>query len=272
MQGEGVAMRSAVTAWFESRANVPLMPPPGFGEWAPIADDGAPFDADFSRTDIAGLAFGMEYRDEAGETSARTIRCLAIDTHEPGYIYAYCHYRRDRRAFRLDGIRSIVSLRSGAILTPDAAALLLAPYDLPEALSPRQRTLATLVAAVKPGVSILLALAMPDGRLHDDPRRAILDYIAGEARALGLPLPASEGIDLFVDNLSPPHTSVGEASDALLADREKLARLLPAVMEVAKLTPHRKAAEANVASLIAAVRDHYRIRAKTLGRDFVALR
>lgn len=265
-------MRSAVTAWFESRANVPLMPPPGFGEWAPMADDGAPFDADFSRTDIAGLAFGMEYRDEAGEASVRTIRCLAIDSRDPGYIYAYCHYRRDRRTFRIDGIRSIVSLRSGTILGPEAAALLLAPYDLPEALSASQYALAALVAVVKPGVSILLALAMPDGRLYDEPRHAVLEYITAEARVLGLALPRLDGIELFVDNLSPPHTAVGEASDALLADREKLARLLPYVMEVAKLTPHRNPHAANVSSLIAAVRDHFRIRAASPSRDFVARR
>lgn len=265
-------MRSAVTAWFESRTNVPLMPPPGFGEWAPNSDDGDPFDADFSRTDIAGLAFGMEYRDETGEASARAIRCLAIDPEGPGYIRAYCHYRRDRRTFRIDGIRSVVSLRSGAILSPEAAGLLLAPYELPEALSAHQRTLATVVAAVKPGVSILLGLGMPEGRLYAEPRRAVLAYIMAEASALSLTLPHLEGIELFVDNLSPPHTAVAQASDEILADREKFARLLPYVMEIAKLTPHRNLRDANVAALIAAVREHYRTGARPLPLDFAAQR
>jgi hypothetical protein len=265
-------MRSAVTAWFESRTNVPLMPPPGFGEWAPESDDGEPFDADFSRRDIAGLAFGMEYRDETGEASARTIRCLAIDPFGPGYIRAYCHYRRDRRTFRMDGIRSIVSLRSGRILSPEAAGLLLAPYELPESLPVSQRLLAAVVAAVKPGVSILLGLGMPDGRLHDEPRRAVLAYVMAEARALSLTLPHMEGIELFLDNLSPPHTAVAEASDAMLADREKIARLLPYVMEIAKLTPHRNPRDAIVAALITAVRDHFRMGAKPLPFDFVAQR
>ena len=265
-------MRSAVTAWFESRTNVPLTPPPRFDEWAPNSDDGDPSDADFSRTDIAGLAFGIEYRDELGETSARTIRCLAIDLEGPGYIRAYCHYRRDRRTFRIHGIRTVVSLRSGAILSQEEAGLLLAPYELPEALSAHQRTLAAVVAAVKPGVSILLGLGMAEGRLCDEPRRAVLAYILAEAKALSLPLPHLEGIELFLDNLSPPHTAVAQASDAMLADRDKIARLLPYVVQIAKLTPHRNLRDANIAALIAAVREHYRTGAGPLPLDVAAQR
>ena len=265
-------MRNAVTAWFESRTNVPLIPPPGFGEWAPDSDDGDPLDADFTRTEIAGLAFGMEYRDETGEASARTIRCLAIDPEGPGYIHAYCHYRRDRRTFCIDGIRSIVSLRSGAILSPEAAGLLLAPYELPEALSAHQRTLASVVAAVKPGVSILLGLAMPEGRLYAEPRRAALAYIMAEAEALSLTLPHLEGLELFLDNLSPPHTVVAQASDDLLSDRAKFARLLPYVMEIAKLTPHRQLRDANLGALITAVREHFRTGTRPVPLDFAAQR
>ena len=244
-----------VAGWFERRGEIPLVPPPRIREYEPLDDDADPPDADFSDESIRGVAFGIEYCAQRGWLSRRTIRCLALDPRPPTCIKAFCHVRGTSRAFRIDRIVSIIDFRSGRMLASDEHVAILAPY-LAQDVSESAALLRRVHELARPGVFALLQFAMVEGRLGDAERQIVLDYVAAEAAAAGLPFPADH-IELWIDNLAPTLDAVVTATGELLATKEGFARLLPRLL---KLVRAREGArhEESITELFAEIRQHYR--------------
>ncbi len=246
-----------VAGWFEKRGEIPLVPPPRFREYGPLRDDPDRPDADFSDMSVCGVAFAIEYCDQHGWMSTRTVRCLALDSRPPACLKAFCHVRGTTRSFRIDRIISVVDLRSGAILPGDAHVALLAPYLPQHRQDPEISAMRDLLDAAASGAFTLLQIAMAEGRLGDREREVVLDYVAAEAAAVKIPLPPQAAVELWVDNLAPPLDSVVAAIGRLLSEKDKLVRLLPWFL---KLVRSREAAgeERSISELIAEIRLHYR--------------
>jgi hypothetical protein len=251
------ALMDGVRGWFERRGEIPLVPPPRLREYVPLADDPDRQGANFHAEDIGGITFALEYCDSRGWVSMRTIRCLAIDPRSPVTLKAYCNVRRTVRSFRFDRIVAIGDLRSGRVLTGEQHAWLLGPYLAEDKTDPRMRMITDLRTASRDGVFALLQLAMPDGRLGEKARAIILDYVKAEAEATQCRMPAAEAVELWVDNLSPPLETVVASITSLLANKDKVARLLPWLLKVMRSMDNYLGEETSVRELMAAVRTHY---------------
>jgi hypothetical protein len=246
-----------VVGWFARRGDVPLTPPFRLREYAPLLDDPSDDHREFVNKDIRGVAFALEYCDSRGWASTRTVRCLAIDPLHPACISAFCNVRQEERAFRVDRIISIISLRTGRIVSSDEHMALLAPY-LPGEPGPRLADLNTFQAATRDGIFALLTLAMPDGRLTDAARAVLLGYAESEAAASRCTMPPRRYIELWVDNLAPALDAIVEAVTNLLTDKDRFARLLPWLLKVVRSRDCSFDQEEAVRELIAEVRQHFR--------------
>lgn len=259
-----------VVGWFAKRGEVPLVPPSRLREYAPIDDDPNGGGA-FTDEKIHGVAFALEYCDDRGWASTRTVRCLAVDPRHPARLRAYCHMRDAERTFRFDRIISIADLRTGRILSSDEHTLLLSPYLRPDPVDRRAQALAELREATRDGVFALLQVAMPDGQLDDRARDIVVDYARAEAEALQLAVPPRWDIELWIDNLAPPLDAVNAAVADLLADKDKFARLLPSLMKIARHLGSTEEEDA-LRALIGEVRKHFRRRRHEWAGDLRATR
>ncbi len=255
--GSGVAMRGIVR-WFEKRGEIPLAPPPGVREYGSLTDDPDRFGGGYSIAGIRGVSFAIEYLDSKGWTSIRTIRCLGIDTRHPASLTAYCHVRDKVSKFRVDRIISIMELRTGRIVTSDEHVTLLAPYLPHEEPEPYLCDLVDFQNATRDGLFALLHLAMIKGRLHDESRDIVLDYLAAEAEAVSAPLPPSELIELWIDNLAPQLDAVVTSVKKLLEDKDRFIRLLPYLLRVVRSNEDFPRPEDALRDLIDEVRTHFR--------------
>ena len=256
--GDCGAPMAGVVNWFEKRGEIPLAPPSTVREYGSLTDDPDRFGGGYSTAGIRGVAFAVEYLDSRGWTSIRTIRCLGVDTRHPASITAYCRVRDKVCKFRLDRIISIFDLRTGRIVSADEHLALLAPYLPSEEREPYLLALIDLQNAMRDGVFALLQLAMPEGRLDDETRDIVLDYVKTEAKAFRYKLPAFELIELWIDNLAPQLDVVTASVAKLLEDKDKFARLLPWLMKVVRSQEAFPKPEESVRELIAEVRTHYR--------------
>ncbi len=249
---------TGVVRWFEKRGEIPLAPPPSIREYGSLTDDPDRFGGGYSIAGIRGVAFAIEYLDSHGWTSIRTIRCLGIDTRHPASLTAYCHMREKVCKFRIDRIISIMELRTGRIVTSDEHVTLLAPYLPNDDPAPYLFQLVDLQNATRDGVFALLHLAMIGGRLTDESRDIVLDYIKAETGVIGIPLAAFELIELWVDNLAPPLDAVVAAVERLLEDKDKFVRLLPWLLKAVRSHESFPTPEDSMRDLIAEVRAHFR--------------
>lgn len=249
---------AGVVRWFEKQGEIPLVPPPEVREYASLTDDPDRFGGGYSVAGVRGVAFAIEYCDSHGWTSTRTIRCLGIDTRHPASVTAYCHVRDKLCRFRLDRVISIMRLRTGAFLSADEHLALLAPY-LPDQNPPAYlASLMTMQDATRDGVYALLQLAMRKGRLQDEPRRHVLDYVHAEAVARSIPLPSGDLVEIWVDNLAPPLDAVAGAVTRLLDDRQRFARFLPFVLKIVRSIEDFPRPEESVRELMSEVRLHFK--------------
>lgn len=247
-----------VVRWFEKRGEIPLVPPPGVREYGSLTDDPDRFGGGYSIIGVRGVAFAIEYLDTRGWTSIRTIRCLGIDTRHPATLTAYCNVRKEVCKFRVDRIISIMDLRTGRVLTTDEHFSLLAPYLPNEEPEPYLTSLVDLQNATRDGVYSLLPLAMVDGRLGDESRDFVLDYVKAESVELGLPPPGIELIEVWVDNLSPQLDAVVASVSRLLENKDRFARMLPSLHKVVRSTEGFANPEDAIRDLIAEVRTHFK--------------
>ena len=252
------ALMAGVVNWFEKRGEIPLVPPSGIREYGSLTDDPDRFGGGYSTAGVRGVAFAIEYLDSRGWTSTRTIRCLGVDTRHPASVTAYCHVRDKVCKFRVDRIISIMDLRTGRILSADEHVALLAPYLAGQEPEPYLRALVDLQNGMRDGVFALLQLSMLDGRLGDESRDIILDYVKAEAKSMRYALPAFELVELWIDNLAPQLDVVSASVTRLLGDKDKFARLLPWLMKVVRSQENFPQPEETVRELIAKVREHYR--------------
>jgi hypothetical protein len=247
-----------VVGWFAERGEIPLVPPPGVREYCPLTDDPVrPLDEHFDDT-VRGVACAIEYCDAHGWVSTRTIRALALDPNHPSCLNAYCHVRGSAMSFRVDRIVSVMDLRSGRMVSGDEHLALFAPYLAIEAAGADLPALCDAQDATRDGVFALLQVAMADGRLGDEARDAVLEYVRAEAAAAGCALPDFQRIELWVDNLAPTLDGVVDAVTNLLRDREKTARLLPWLLRAARAQPALAEPEVMFHQLFEAVRRHFR--------------
>ena len=253
----GAPMEGVVT-WFELRGEIPLYPPPRVREYGPISDDiERPVDEYFSDS-IKGVACAIEYCDSHGWMSLRTIRCLSIDPHHPASLRAYCSVRRREVTFRVDRIISIIDLRSGTVLPSDEHVALFAPYLPADYMGPHLHALIDVQNATRDGVFALLHVAMRDGFLGDGARSVIFSYVQAEAEEAGCVLPPDELIALWLDNLAPNLDCVIPAVKRLFNDRDKVSRLLPWMVQLARSEPDLAGLEGLLRDLIAEVRRYFR--------------
>ena len=228
-------------------------------EYGSLGDD-PDRNGSYSTAGIRGVSFVIEYFNSRGWTSIRTIRCLGIDPLHPASITAYCRVREKVCDFRLDRIISIMDLRSGRIMSAEEHLALLTPYlpnDAPEP-EPELSALIDLQDAVRDGVYALLQVGMRRGRLGDEARDLVLDHVKAEAEVHSVALPAFELVELWIDNLSPPLDVVTNSVTRLLEDRERVARLLPWILKVARSREDFPDLEESLRTLIAEVRAHFR--------------
>jgi hypothetical protein len=247
-----------VVRWFEKRGEIPLAPPASVREYGSLTDDPDKFGGGYSIAGIRGVAFVMEYLDSRGWTSIRTIRCLGVDTRHPASLTAYCHVRDQVCKFRIDRIISIMDLRTGRIVSAEEHLALLAPYLPSTDPEPYVAVLVDLQNAMRDSVFALLEVGMLDGRLGDETRDIVLDYVKTEARLLRYKLPAFELVELWIDNLAPQLDVVTASVARLLEDKDKFARLLPWLLKVVRSQESFPQPEESVRELIAEVRAHYR--------------
>jgi hypothetical protein len=249
---------NGVVSWFERRGEIALVPPPRLREYAALTDDPDKLGSGYSVEGIRGVAFAIEYCDTHGFTSIRTIRCLGIDTRHPATITAYCHVREKLCKFRVDRIISIMDLRSGRVVSSDEHRALLAPY-LPETKpEPYLRTLTHVQHATRDGVFALLQLGFVNGRLADQPRALVFEYVKTEAKARSFPLPSHELLALWIDNLAPQRDVVAAAVERLLENKERFVRLLPWLLKVARSNDFFTGQEDALRELMDEVRRYYR--------------
>ena len=203
--GAGLRWRG-LSRWFEERGEIPLLPPSRVREYGPLTDDpDRPVDEHFADT-IRGVAFAIEYCDSHGWMSTRTIRCLAIDPGHPACLSAYCNVRDRVMSFRVDRIISIIDLRIRPHRLERRAS------RAARALSGRTRGAGPYVAVRSPRLRTRRATASSPfsrspcrtGRLGDEARDVVLDYVKAEAAAAGCAWPPFELVELWVDNLAPP--------------------------------------------------------------------
>jgi hypothetical protein len=249
---------NGVVGWFEARGEIPLVPPPRLRDYCPLSDDPERPHETVSGDPTRGLAFALEYCDSRGWASTRTVRCLGLDPGPPSYLQAYCNVRGTSRSFRIDRIISIMDLRSGRILAGDEHVALLAPYLQSGSADPSVAAMQGLHNVARDGVFALLQLGMPEGRLDDNARAIVLDYVRAEADTGRVPLPPSQRVELWIDNLAPPLDAVTDAVHRMLAEKDKFVRLLPWLLKLVRTRDDFAAQEQSVRELIAEVRLHFR--------------
>lgn len=260
-----------VVRWFADLGEVPLTPPAGLREHAPLNDDPDGPDT-FTEDAIGGVAFALEYCDGRGWASMRTVRCIAADPMHPARLRAFCNIRQEERTFRMDRIISIADLRTGRILSSHEHLALLAPYVRTGAGDPDFAALFRLQDATRDGVLALLQLAMPTGRLSAVARVAVLNYVKAEAQTLGLLAPPYGYVDVWIDNLSPPLDAVTAAVTRLLADKDKFARLMPWLLKIVRCQETSGEHEDAMRELFSEVRRHFRRRELRWPSDLRAIR
>ena len=70
---------------------------------------------------LEGLTIGISYEDGSGHVSERLVNCIRlVDAPDGRVLWAYCHLRKDFRAFLFARIKQIRDYRTGA-LTEDPA-------------------------------------------------------------------------------------------------------------------------------------------------------
>ena len=64
---------------------------------------------------LEGLTIGVTYEDAEGNISERLVNSVRLmDTPDGQFLWAYCHLRKDFRAFRLGRIRQVRDYKTGA--------------------------------------------------------------------------------------------------------------------------------------------------------------
>ena len=261
-----------IVSWFARRGEIPLVAPPRFREYCPLADDPDRNGLDFPDASVSGLAFGIDYLDLRGWLSTRVVRCVALNTTRPGALKAYCSVRKSVRTFRLDRIVSTTNLRSGVTAQGGSHLVLLAPSFLKD--DPACLAFARVRDAVRSGVFLLLSMAMGNGRLSSSAREVVLSHVLKEAQYLGLPTPPLDLVMLWLENLSPSEELVLSAVPDLLADKAATIRFLPRLLEITRVFGVADSIDAAaMRELIAAIRGYFQAdRVPATTRDLVARR
>jgi hypothetical protein len=192
------------------------------------SDDGSPIDLD-------PLFAMIEYEAADGTTTRRrvTFRRLRPNRQGDWVAEAWCHERNAPRSFRIDGIVSVFN-EDGEVLDPEAwwrAAGVL----IPKAGSPQFDGRA-LRDALRPGLSLLVALAHADGRLCAAEVGAIQGWAETEAFARGLPITCeiSDQLGVLIPTMRPTAEALpGYFASFAGGDPSRAARFHRAVREVA---------------------------------------
>ena len=138
---------------------------------------------------LEGLTVGITYEDLEGNESERLVNCISlVNTPEGRVLWAYCHLRRDYRAFDLDRILQVRDYRTGA--HTDDAERFFAPYvstaDPEEALETySSRATREVLGLIGDELRILAFVAMADRHFDVREEELISEFIRERAQQLG---------------------------------------------------------------------------------------
>ena len=199
-----------------STAVPPAPSPPGFAARVPAEDaDTAPGAGartasasrarDCAGESVAGLTLIIEYRDGKGAESMRQISCIRIEfLRGERYLRAFCHTRKQQRAFRIDRIETVIDAETGETLTDGDHYFAAFADDRVSAapmgwgLSVQQR------ARLAAGLNVLTFLSRCDGHCHPAERDEIDSFAASWWIRAGIaaPMPEAEIFD-YARRLAP---------------------------------------------------------------------
>lgn len=179
-------------------------------------------------TPMEGQSFIIEYMDGRGQLSQRRISVWGIDEGSEGIprLVARCHEQQATRRFRIDRIRSVISLDGevfddvGAYLA-DRLGLEGAPDAIARAprpgLSPAWPKMLELC---RPYAILLGALSVADGRKIQVEIDAAADFCVWLCRKAGLEPdePERQAFGAFMKGMRPAEMSVVTALDALMSE------------------------------------------------------
>lgn len=146
--------------------------PPGFQVHISGNDAEEPFEG-HTVADCIGAAYGLAYTDAAGDESRRRITLKSI-AEGNGYYYmnAHCHERQAHRQFRSDRVMELVHLDTGEFIE-DVDDFLAGLLD--------QDKTGAAIDRLRPGVQVLIFMALCDGNLHNMERNVIVEYVCDAA-------------------------------------------------------------------------------------------
>jgi len=136
--------------------------------------------------ELEPMVVAIEYRDAEGNFSRRRIttkRLLAKG--RAGVLQAWCHERNAPRTFALDAILAVID-GDGVVTDPKDFWREIGVDTLDLLPLPGSNDARRLRDALRPGISVLTAMAKVDGRLADRELLAILDWVEDEAHERGI--------------------------------------------------------------------------------------
>lgn len=129
-------------------------------------DDDVDDDLKIEPSDLSGISMGIQYCDTKGNVSNRRITCLSVKPKPNGdyYIYAKCHERKHFRSFLYSRITEIIDWDTGEIHEDKDAYF----YELfGKEIAELAKVNFDVLAACRPGLTFLTAVAYADGRLDE---------------------------------------------------------------------------------------------------------
>ena len=185
---------------FGSKEPFEPVEPPGFTARADTHVDSADMllpEAPEPEPLLEGMTVGLTYEDLEGNVSERLVNSVRlVDAPEGPFLWAYCHLRKDYRAFRLDRIRQIRDYKTGA--HTDNAAVFFKPYMMERERGEdsrrdfESRTTREVLGLIGDELRILAFVAMADRHFDTREEALISEFIRERARQLG-----SEAVDSY---------------------------------------------------------------------------
>lgn len=153
---------------------------------------------------VEGLTVGLTYEDIDGNISERLINSIRlVETPEGEFLWAYCHLRKDFRAFRLDRIKQVRDYRSGA--HTDDPVRFFAPYmsaaEREDALHTNfeSRTTREVLGLIGDELRILAFVALADRQFDEREEVLIAQFVRERAHQLGSEVAENYDHDRVID-------------------------------------------------------------------------
>jgi hypothetical protein len=239
--------------WLSGRneIHVPSSSQKEFGPDQDIPEDALkPIDADHDGIPdtITGICILIDYVDVAGAASHRRVRVEKVyQQDDVQYITGFCFLRHERRTFRADRIRTLR-------LPPNWDEVgnpfeFLARYNAPNEKQKwqleqedyarkieRYQRLYDARKAANHGLRILAFVARSDGRIVDQERDVVRDYVCDVSQLVGKRLDELDGSEIAsdIDKLFPTKRQVANSLNAVRLYQEQSQLFLNSVKRLVR--------------------------------------